>query len=131
MNLTELFIFSEHNALSIDNTIVMNVPAAITDKKELFKHYCDALHFPDYFGDNWDAFEECLHDLSWLAAKTLIINHLGIPNMKLDELNVYLHILIKFVMFWHKENPFNVVVSFPIGTKTNLEQLCGGPQNKP
>lgn len=34
-------------------------------KKDLLRALGKALRFPDYYGANWDAFEECLHDLSW------------------------------------------------------------------
>ena len=32
-----------------------------------------ALDFPDYFGHDWDALEECLTDLEWLPAKGYIL----------------------------------------------------------
>ena len=48
----------------------------IASKPAFLDAFADALHFPDYFGRNWDAFEECLGDLSWESlddAKGIVI----------------------------------------------------------
>jgi len=37
----------------------------LRDKDALLTAIGVALGFPDYFGGNWDALEECLTDLSW------------------------------------------------------------------
>lgn len=39
----------------------------------LFNEWAAALQFPDYFGENWDAFDECLNDLDWLPADKYIL----------------------------------------------------------
>lgn len=38
--------------------------SAITDKQSLLREIASALNFPAYFGQNWDAFEECLRDVA-------------------------------------------------------------------
>lgn len=35
-------------------------------KATLMDQWASVLAFPEYFGRNWDAFDECLSDLSWL-----------------------------------------------------------------
>jgi len=42
-------------------------------KRDLFCEFARAMEFPSYFGQNWDAFEELLADLSWLPAAGYII----------------------------------------------------------
>jgi RNAse (barnase) inhibitor barstar len=39
----------------------------------LFSEVANAMEFPDYFGHNWDALEECLTDLEWLPGKGYVL----------------------------------------------------------
>jgi len=39
----------------------------------LFAELAEVLEFPDYFGHDWDALEECLADLEWLPAKGYVL----------------------------------------------------------
>ena len=54
--------------------------AAVGDDRELLEALSAALSFPDYFGFNWDAADECLRDLSqWLPAQgyVLVVDRAG------------------------------------------------------
>lgn len=42
--------------------------ARIDLRRPVFEEFSRALAFPDWFGRNWDALEDCLTDLSWLEA---------------------------------------------------------------
>ncbi len=46
----------------------------ITGEEDFFRESQAALGFPAYFGKNWDAFDDCVTDLSWLPpAKANVI----------------------------------------------------------
>jgi len=43
-----------------------------TTEPAFFDECAAAWQFPYYFGENWDAFEECLTDLEWLPAEAYV-----------------------------------------------------------
>jgi len=42
--------------------------ATVDLQQPVFEAFARALAFPDWFGRNWDALEDCLTDLSWRQA---------------------------------------------------------------
>src|SRR5690349_20987944 len=62
------------------DAIVVHVPARIGSKRLLLTVLAHGLSFPDYFGWNWDALEECLCDLSWIdPGRAIVLSHQDIP----------------------------------------------------
>lgn len=47
------------------------------DMNSFLQEIAAALQFPHYFGNNWNALDECIKDLSWIPANTFVI---GISN---------------------------------------------------
>ena len=48
------------------------------NKAEALARIADALHFPDWFGHNWDALADCVTDMSWNPAPgyLIVLEHL-------------------------------------------------------
>jgi ribonuclease inhibitor len=45
------------------STLIIDV-AEVQSREALHELLADAFHFPDYYGRNWDAFDECIRDVS-------------------------------------------------------------------
>lgn len=58
---------------------VAEVRAGIGNPEGLFEELAESLRFPDYFGANWNALEECIRDLSWLPAGPVVLKHDDLP----------------------------------------------------
>lgn len=43
------------------------------NKLETLHEFAAALQFPDYFGENWDAFHDCINDLRWMPSQSLVL----------------------------------------------------------
>lgn len=59
------------------HTGIIHIDAAVhADKNALLKAIGEGLKFPDYYGMNWDALEECLYDMAWWTGPVAVcIDH--------------------------------------------------------
>ena len=99
--------------------LAMRIPYA--DKPQLLKNIAKALGFPDWFGHNWDALEDCLTDLSWNEAMgyVLLFEHAE----RGDELGVLIDILRSSAEWWAgRGKPFFAVFVDP-GRELDLPEL--------
>jgi hypothetical protein len=87
------------------------------------------LKFPDYFGWNWDALDECLRDLSWLPPGRVILSHNDLP-LASDVANVraYVDIVSEAVQKMSKSKEHELIVLFPSSLREQIEWLLRSQQ---
>jgi len=82
------------------------------EKPVLLKNMAAALEFPDWFGANWDALEDCLGDLSWSKASGHVL--LFSEARPGDDLGVLTDVLRSSAEFWAgRGKPFFAVFIDP------------------
>lgn len=83
----------------------------IKSKHQFLRKIQEFFEFPDYFGDNFDALDECMRDLSWFSQDNIVIEfyHLErIDNVKLREF--VKDCLIFYQEYWQNFNDKNVSI---------------------
>jgi hypothetical protein len=85
-----------------DRDLVVHLPAALGRKQTLLRALRTGLTLPGYFGENWDALEECLRDLWWLPDEQRVwLIHADTPfSAASANRQVYLAILREAVTHW-------------------------------
>jgi len=116
-----------YGKLSESSGLTVEVPARIHSKTTLLEILGIGLEFPDYYGVNWDAFEECIRDLSWLPDRNITIYHHDIP-LSDDDTNArtYLLILRDAVEKWTNGSQHQMTVVFPVELQAKVMLLVEG-----
>lgn len=92
----------------------LDVAEISLSKEDLFKAFAAALEFPAWFGQNWDALEDCLGDLSWRAAEAHVLMLLHHDRLAKDDLGVLLDVLASSAEYWAaRGKPFFAVFIDP------------------
>ena len=119
------FVFDDSKqTAAIAPAAAAEIPMGITSKVALLTELAQRLHFPDYFGMNWDALNECIHDLSWLPEGPILLKHADLP-LANDVANAkaYLSILDSVVRSAPGPNAHTLVVVFPTETRERIAWL--------
>ena len=96
---------------------VARLKGRLRRKQDLFRALSAELKLPSYFGQNWDALEECLCDLTWLDSPAgVVLLHYQLPLADPSQRKTYLAILARA----QKTNRIPLRVVFPLSVKPEL-----------
>jgi len=83
----------------------------------------EALRFPDYYGENWNALYDCLRDFSWIDKKGIALVHTTLPNLSDEELRTYIEIIFDASQDWKDGEEHYFKVIFPKETEEVINNI--------
>lgn len=104
---------ASHDADVIDATRDSDLDVvSLSIEGNIFEALARQLEFPEWFGGNWDALEDCLGDLSWRGAEGHVLLFRSWPSG--DELGTLLDVLRSSAEYWAgRGRPFFAVFVDP------------------
>lgn len=86
----------------------------VSGKVALLRRIAAKLGFPAWFGENWDALEDCLTDLSWREGDGHVLVLERFQFLPAHELGVLIDVMISAAEFWAgRGKPFFAVFIDP------------------
>lgn len=96
----------EYNELK-EKVMVFEVDVSkVSSKQDFFHLLCREMNFPDYFGMNWDALDDCLSDLSWLDGNGYVLCLKGADHFwqnSFSTAGTFVELWLSSAEFWHKK----------------------------
>jgi len=112
--MSEISFSFEDGRTSRGATFWATIPENIASKQALIATLARQLGFPDYFGENWDALDECIGDLSWLPIGPVVLQHADVPLIgDVRNARIYVAILRSAVRKMSKSNDHPLSIVFP------------------
>jgi RNAse (barnase) inhibitor barstar len=115
--------------LDPESDFIAQIPSGLSDQNQLFQTLSRELQFPDYFGNNWDALDECLRDLCWIKSRRVVILHDDLPPLDRKSLSTYLDILSYCVRDWKPNEDHELVVGFPPSVRDTIVDIAKNPSS--
>jgi hypothetical protein len=119
---TPSFLFGPEPTLP--GAFYVRLPAGIRGTRALFDLLRAELRLPDYCGNNWDAVEECIRDLSWIPPGTVVLVHSDLPlGNSPAALRTYLSVLQGAVAKLQHRRDRQLTVVFPLGVEQHVKDV--------
>jgi hypothetical protein len=116
--------------LATADQFVVVIPAGISKTSDLLAMLAAQLHFPAWFGCNWNALSDCLRDLSWIEESSIVIFHEDRPAIPAADLEAYLDVLTEAIASWQPGETHVLEVWMPEkGTKAQRHKGTKGKVN--
>ena len=94
---------------------------------DVFGVLAKSLGFPEWFGRNWDALEDCLSDLSWRQAGGYVLLFRNFEALDQDQLGILIDVLASSAEFWAGRGQAFFAVFIDPARKLSLPELFRGP----
>lgn len=109
--------FSAYQSAEDGSTVVKQVEGSkCTTLDKLFTEFASAFEFPDYFGNNWAAFDECLNDLDWLPSESYLLLISDIDQVSITSDNTFktlVETLVRSVSEWTEGRNYDGYPTLP------------------
>lgn len=103
------------NKYTKDNVLIMEFDLRkIKTMNHFLREMSEFFEFPQYFGGNFDAMDDCMRDLSWFEEQTIDIYFLHLEDLQQKE-KMYQEIkeiLTFYQDFWQKSDEKSVRIIF-------------------
>jgi len=103
------------------------------DRASLHNEIGAALQFPEYYGENWNAMDECIRDLIWLPGDWYLLHVCAVESLlaeDLDQFRIFLDVLVSAQDGWERPRrllaqsvsavPFHTIIS---GSESGLARV--------
>jgi hypothetical protein len=126
--MSEPFEFRDAEIPADPGTLVVKLARGITSTDRLLGALAEGLSFPPYFGRNWNALEDCLRDLHWIAQRRVVLVHADLPALAGDDWLTYVDVLAHAVDDWRRDARHvghELVVVFPANAEGAVREALG------
>jgi len=108
----EIKFVEEPDSYYVSEAFIAHI-SNVNSKEDLLKQIGESLHFPKYYGFNWDALSECLKDLSWITQKNVVIVHDKTFAFEETVFKSYFQVLLDATETWKLSDEHFIQIVFP------------------